>query len=158
MYIRGLGFLDNVAAAFNYDRESLGRSGSFRRANEQTLIKLISEGQVSLPLSLSLSLPPSLRLICTPPPPPPPPNSYSQVAQQDLQYLEILGHGSGGTVYRTFHQMSKIIMAVKVLALDATPEEQKQIKSELEILHKVTHTLSLSLSFLSLTILNISTV
>ena len=28
-------------------------------------------------------------------------------------------------------------MAVKVLALDATPEEQKQIKSELEILHKV---------------------
>ena len=46
--------------------------------------------------------------------------------------------------------MSKIIMAVKVLALDATPEEQKQIKSELEILHKVTHTLSLSLSLLSL--------
>ena len=39
-----------VAAVFNYDRESLGRSGSFRRANEQTLIKLISEGQVSLSL------------------------------------------------------------------------------------------------------------
>ena len=30
-----------------------------------------------------------------------------------------------------------MVMAVKVLALDATPEEQKQIKSELEILHKV---------------------
>ena len=48
-----------MTAAFNYDRESLGRSGSFRRANEQTLIKLISEGQVSsciLSLSLSLSL------------------------------------------------------------------------------------------------------
>ena len=28
-------------------------------------------------------------------------------------------------------------MAVKVLALDATVEEQRQIKSELEILHKV---------------------
>jgi serine/threonine protein kinase len=28
-------------------------------------------------------------------------------------------------------------MAVKVLALDVTPEEQKQIKAELEILHKV---------------------
>ena len=38
---------------------------------------------------------------------------------------------------RTFHKSSKMIMAVKVLALDATPEEQKQIKSELEILHKV---------------------
>ena len=44
--------------------------------------------------------------------------------------------------------MSKIIMAVKVLALDATPEEQKQIKSELEILHKVIlSSLSLSPSF-----------
>ena len=42
--------------------------------------------------------------------------------------------------------MSKIIMAVKVLALDATPEEQKQIKSELEILHRVTFSLPLSLS------------
>ena len=41
--------------------------------------------------------------------------------------------------------MSKIIMAVKVLALDATPEEQKQIKSELEILHRVTFSLPLSL-------------
>ena len=59
------------------------------------------------------------------------------MASGDLQYLEILGHGSGGTVYRTFHQSSKIIMAVKVLALDATTEEQKQIMAELEILHKV---------------------
>ena len=38
---------------------------------------------------------------------------------------------------RAFYQPSKIIMAVKVLALDATAEEQRQIKSELEILHKV---------------------
>lgn len=59
------------------------------------------------------------------------------VSSADLHYLEILGHGSGGTVYRTFHQPSKIVMAVKVLALDVTPEEQKQIKAELEILHKV---------------------
>lgn len=82
----------------------LVRSGSFRRANEQALVKLLSEGQV---------------------------------VSSDLHYLEILGHGSGGTVYRTFHQSSKIVMAVKVLALDVTLEEQKQIKSELDILHKV---------------------
>ena len=63
--------------------------------------------------------------------------SEGQVTASDLHYLEILGHGSGGTVYRTFHQPSKIVMAVKVLALDVTQEEQKQIKSELEILHKV---------------------
>lgn len=85
-------------------REVLVRSGSFRRSNEQALVKLLSEGQV---------------------------------VSSDLHYLEILGHGSGGTVYRTFHQPSKIVMAIKVLALDVTLEEQKQIKAELEILHKV---------------------
>ena len=86
------------------DNQILVRSGSFRKTNEQALVKLLSEGQV---------------------------------LSSDLHYLEILGHGSGGTVYRTFHQPSKIIMAVKVLVLDATPEEQRQIKAELEILHKV---------------------
>lgn len=80
------------------------RSGSFRRANEQALVQLLSDGMV---------------------------------VSSDLHYLEILGHGSGGTVYRTFHQPSKIIMAVKVLALDVTPEEQKQMEAELQILHKV---------------------
>lgn len=40
-------------------------------------------------------------------------------------------------LYRTFHQPSKIVMAVKVLALDVTLEEQRQIKAELDILHKV---------------------
>ena len=60
----GVGIHDNctVAADFNYDRESLGRSGSFRRANEQTLIKLISEGQGKIPPP-PLSL--SLRIVCT---------------------------------------------------------------------------------------------
>lgn len=62
--------------------------------------------------------------------------SEGQIAPQDLQYLEVLGHGSGGTVYRTFHSSSKLIMAVKILTLDATPDEQRQIISELEILHK----------------------
>jgi len=65
-----------------------------------------------------------------------------QVVYSDLHYLEVLGHGSGGTVYRTFHQPSKIIMAVKILTLDATPEEQRQIKAELEILHKVSNNTS----------------
>ncbi|CAI8006468.1 Dual specificity mitogen-activated protein kinase kinase 5 [Geodia barretti] len=62
--------------------------------------------------------------------------SEGQITRQDLQYLEILGHGNGGTVYRTFHQPSKVIMAVKVIALDATQEEQRQIMAELDILHK----------------------
>jgi mitogen-activated protein kinase kinase 5 len=62
--------------------------------------------------------------------------SGGQITPNDLHYLEILGHGSGGTVYRTFHTPSKVIMAVKVLPLDATPDEQRQIISELEILHK----------------------
>ena len=86
------------------DRDSLVRSGSFRRANEQALVKLLSEGKV---------------------------------AHSDLHYLEVLGHGSSGTVYRTFHQPSKIIMAVKVITLDTTQEEQRDIKAELDILHRV---------------------
>lgn len=62
--------------------------------------------------------------------------SGGQITPHDLHFLEILGHGSGGTVYRAFHTPSKVIMAVKVLALDATPDEQRQIMSELEILHR----------------------
>ena len=76
-----------------------------------------------------------------------------QIFPQDLQYLEVLGHGTGGTVYRyrsccagwanitclrrTHHIPSRTVMAVKVIQLDATPDEQRKIMSELDILHKV---------------------
>lgn len=63
-------------------------------------------------------------------------SSGQQIYPQDLQYLEVLGHGTGGTVYRTHHIPSRTVMAVKVIQLDATPDEQRKIMSELDILHK----------------------
>ncbi|CAB4027927.1 wee1 kinase 1-A, partial [Paramuricea clavata] len=59
-----------------------------------------------------------------------------QVSHEELQYLEILGHGIGGTVYKCCHTMSQKTMAVKVIPLDLTPEVQKQILLELDILFK----------------------
>ncbi|XP_065836383.1 dual specificity mitogen-activated protein kinase kinase 5-like [Oscarella lobularis] len=62
--------------------------------------------------------------------------SAGQVSPPDLSYLDVLGQGNGGTVYRALHQPSKQIIAVKVIPLDVTLEEQKQILSELEVLHQ----------------------
>jgi mitogen-activated protein kinase kinase 5 len=59
-----------------------------------------------------------------------------QVSPSDLQYLDVLGHGNGGTVYRAIHQPSKTIVAVKVIAIDVTVEVQKHIMSELDVLHQ----------------------
>ncbi|XP_046844938.1 dual specificity mitogen-activated protein kinase kinase 5-like [Xenia sp. Carnegie-2017] len=59
-----------------------------------------------------------------------------QVSHEELQYIEILGHGIGGTVYKCYHTASEKIMAVKVIQLDLTPEVQKQILLELNILFK----------------------
>ena len=75
-------------------RDGLGsRSGSFRRTNERTLIKLLSEGQVKniVPILGHVRMVVDVCLVSS---------SRVQIAPQDLQYLEILGHGSGGTVYR----------------------------------------------------------
>lgn len=57
-----------------------------------------------------------------------------QVSHTDIQHLDILGHGNGGTVYRALHTRTNRIIAVKVIPLDVTPDVQKQIISELEIL------------------------
>jgi len=57
-----------------------------------------------------------------------------QVSHSDIQHLDILGHGNGGTVYRALHTRTNRIIAVKVIPLDVTPAVQKQIISELEIL------------------------
>ncbi|CAH3014897.1 unnamed protein product [Porites evermanni] len=60
--------------------------------------------------------------------------SNGQVSHTDIQHLDILGHGNGGTVYRALHASTNRIIAVKVIPLDVTPDVQKQIISELEIL------------------------
>ncbi|XP_070541793.1 dual specificity mitogen-activated protein kinase kinase 5-like isoform X2 [Ptychodera flava] len=59
-----------------------------------------------------------------------------QISPSDIQYLEVLGNGHSGTVYKTLHSPTNKIMAVKVIPLDITPEIQKRILSELQILYK----------------------
>ncbi|XP_014674450.1 PREDICTED: dual specificity mitogen-activated protein kinase kinase 5-like [Priapulus caudatus] len=62
--------------------------------------------------------------------------ALGHINNSDLEYLEKLGHGSGGTVYRAEHRPNKLVMAVKVIPLDITPSVQKEIMSELEVLYK----------------------
>ncbi|XP_061414331.1 dual specificity mitogen-activated protein kinase kinase 5 isoform X2 [Lethenteron reissneri] len=59
-----------------------------------------------------------------------------QISEQDIEYQDMLGHGNGGTVYKANHLPSGKIMAIKVIPLDVTPEVQRQIMSELDILYK----------------------
>ncbi|XP_041368446.1 dual specificity mitogen-activated protein kinase kinase 5-like isoform X2 [Gigantopelta aegis] len=54
----------------------------------------------------------------------------------DLQVLEFIGSGNGGRVSRAIHKPSGRLLAVKVIQLDISPEVQKQIISELEVLYK----------------------
>ncbi|XP_065183216.1 dual specificity mitogen-activated protein kinase kinase 5-like isoform X2 [Sycon ciliatum] len=60
------------------------------------------------------------------------------IEPSDIQYLEILGHGNGGTVYRAHHRRipPPFNMAVKLIPVDVTEEVQQQIMSELAILHQ----------------------
>lgn len=58
------------------------------------------------------------------------------ISHNDLNFLQIMGTGNGGTVYRAIHRPYGTVMAVKVIPLDITPEIQKQIISELEVLYK----------------------
>ncbi|XP_076443771.1 dual specificity mitogen-activated protein kinase kinase 5-like isoform X2 [Babylonia areolata] len=58
------------------------------------------------------------------------------INEAQLQFLEPVGSGAGGKVYRALHRPSGRIMAVKVIQLDISPAVQKQIICELEILYK----------------------
>lgn len=62
--------------------------------------------------------------------------SGGHIKNSDLEYLEILGQGHGGTVYRVCHKPTNRILAIKQIPLDITPVIQKQIIAELEVLHK----------------------
>ncbi|XP_064607643.1 dual specificity mitogen-activated protein kinase kinase 5-like [Liolophura sinensis] len=58
------------------------------------------------------------------------------IKDTDLQYVEILGSGNGGSVFKAYHMPSGKAMAVKVIQLDISKDVQKQIISELQVLEK----------------------
>lgn len=54
---------------------------------------------------------------------------------EDLQLLGDLGAGNGGTVCKAIHLPTKLIMARKLVHIDAKPSVRKQILRELQIMH-----------------------
>ncbi|KAF5392370.1 hypothetical protein D9757_001468 [Collybiopsis confluens] len=56
--------------------------------------------------------------------------------ESDLTDLEELGMGNGGSVIKVEHIASGIIMAKKIVLIDAKPSVRKQILRELHIMHK----------------------
>ncbi|KAF9264429.1 Pkinase-domain-containing protein [Marasmius fiardii PR-910] len=54
---------------------------------------------------------------------------------EDLKNLEELGMGNGGSVMKVEHVPSGIVMAKKIVLIDAKPSVRKQILRELHIMH-----------------------
>lgn len=63
-------------------------------------------------------------------------NEMDGLSNLSLTYLETLGNGNSGVVYKVIHNTSKMHMAVKSIAIDLTGQEQERIKSELKILNE----------------------
>lgn len=58
------------------------------------------------------------------------------IAYSDLEKLQVLGHGNGGTVYKVQHRCTLKIYALKVVHGDADPTVRRQVFREMEILRR----------------------
>ncbi|TFK37259.1 STE/STE7/MEK1 protein kinase [Crucibulum laeve] len=58
------------------------------------------------------------------------------IRDEDLKKLDELGQGNGGSVLKVEHVTSGLIMAKKMVLIDAKPAVRKQILRELEIMHE----------------------
>ncbi|KAF2841913.1 mitogen-activated protein kinase [Patellaria atrata CBS 101060] len=55
---------------------------------------------------------------------------------EDLQVLKELGSGNGGTVSKVMHTATKVVMARKLIHVEAKKEVRKRIVRELQIMHE----------------------
>ncbi|KAK9278802.1 hypothetical protein L1049_028381 [Liquidambar formosana] len=58
------------------------------------------------------------------------------IAISDLEKLEVLGHGNGGTVYKVQHKRNATVYALKVVHSDSDPTVRRQVFREMEILRR----------------------
>uniref|UniRef100_A0A5B6YIJ4 mitogen-activated protein kinase kinase n=1 Tax=Davidia involucrata TaxID=16924 RepID=A0A5B6YIJ4_DAVIN len=58
------------------------------------------------------------------------------IAAADLENLQVLGHGNGGTVYKVRHKRTSTIYALKVVHGDSDSTVRRQIFREMEILRR----------------------
>ncbi|KAL0290375.1 UNVERIFIED_CONTAM: Mitogen-activated protein kinase kinase [Sesamum calycinum] len=56
------------------------------------------------------------------------------IAAADLEKLQVLGHGNGGTVYKVRHEHTSAIYALKVIHGDSDPAVRRQVLREVSIL------------------------
>ncbi|KAF5730285.1 mitogen-activated protein kinase kinase 9-like [Tripterygium wilfordii] len=79
-----------------------------------------------------LPLPPSVSSLSAP-------NSSSSatvIPITDLEKLNVLGHGNGGTVYKVQHKRTSEIYALKLVHGDSEPTVRRQVFREMEILRR----------------------
>ncbi|KAG6572979.1 Mitogen-activated protein kinase kinase 9, partial [Cucurbita argyrosperma subsp. sororia] len=65
-----------------------------------------------------------------------PPSSAPAISSADLEKLQVLGHGNGGTVYKVRHKRTSNIYALKVVHGDGDPTVRRQVFREMEILRR----------------------
>ncbi|KAL6222516.1 hypothetical protein ACLB2K_005908 [Fragaria x ananassa] len=61
-------------------------------------------------------------------------SSSAAVSASDLERLEVLGHGNGGTVYKVRHKRTGANYALKIVKGDSDPTVRRQLYREIEIL------------------------
>ncbi|KAJ7975284.1 Mitogen-activated protein kinase kinase [Quillaja saponaria] len=62
--------------------------------------------------------------------------STSAISSSDLEKLQVLGHGNGGTVYKVRHKRTSAIYALKVVHGDSDSTTRRQVLREMEILRR----------------------
>ncbi|KAK3224631.1 hypothetical protein Dsin_004493 [Dipteronia sinensis] len=98
-------------------------------------------------LNLRLPLPPDNSDLCPRFPLPLPPSSTTTAAPAasaatagisyaDLENIQVLGHGNGGTVYKVRHKRTDKIYALKVVHGDTDATVRRQVFREMEILRR----------------------
>ncbi|KAM7479604.1 hypothetical protein LguiA_027817 [Lonicera macranthoides] len=63
-------------------------------------------------------------------------NANANANAADLERLQVLGHGNGGTVYKVRHKRTSAIYALKVVHSDTDATLRRQIFREMEILRR----------------------
>uniref|UniRef100_A0A2P2PKU5 mitogen-activated protein kinase kinase n=1 Tax=Rhizophora mucronata TaxID=61149 RepID=A0A2P2PKU5_RHIMU len=63
-------------------------------------------------------------------------NSAAAFSCNDLEKINVLGHGNGGTVYKIRHKKTSQVYALKVVHGDSDPLVRRQLFREMEILRR----------------------
>ncbi|PON79289.1 Tyrosine-protein kinase [Parasponia andersonii] len=65
-------------------------------------------------------------------------SSSAAISAADLEKLQVLGHGNGGTVYKVRHKRTAKTYALKLVHGDSDPAVRRQLRREMDILRRTT--------------------